>query len=168
MRNARTLVIPLTLAAFVLGSMGGAGSAFAAERRVIFHEVDSGYAGDAPNEVGAAQDAPVLEPGLYGTTLVSQSEIETVYQGPSLTTNRDADVYKITVLPGVRATFTVTPHNGQDMFIRMYNADGREVADHHYNAGNRRAAGFAETVIYLKGLHLSREEDGEDTIYMLV
>ncbi|MBI4449912.1 hypothetical protein HY634_02545 [Candidatus Uhrbacteria bacterium] len=168
MGNARTFIIPLTLTALVLGSMGGAGGASAAERRVVFNEVDSGYAGDAPNEVGSAQDAPVLEPGLYGTTLVSQSETETVYQGPSLASQRDADVYKITVLPGVRATFTVTPHNGQDMFIRMYNADGREVADHHYNAGNRRAAGFAETVTYLKGLHLSREEDGEVTVYVLV
>jgi hypothetical protein len=135
---------------------------------VVINEVDAVYPGDAPDTVGDAQSAPVMEPGEYGTTLVSQNDREVVYQGPLFVNTRDADVYKITVLPGVLATFTVTPHNGQDIFVRMYNADGREVADHHYNAGNRRAAGFAETVQYLRGVHLSREEDGEATVYILV
>lgn len=135
---------------------------------VVINEVDAVYAGDAPGTVGDAQSAPVFEPGDYGTTLVSQNEREVVYQGPMFADARDVDVYKITVLPGVMARFKVTPHNGQNIFVRMYNSDGREVADHDYDAGNRRAAGFAEEVIFLKGLNLSHAEDGEITLYALV
>ncbi|MDO8499312.1 MAG: hypothetical protein Q7S66_01480 [bacterium] len=121
-----------------------------------FVQQDPGYDADAPNTVDIAQDATVLAPGVYGTTLS-----ENVYYGPALGgTGQDSDYYKLTIQRGVMARFKVTPQNGQDMWMALYDSDGKAVgytyhvetnSDYprtwNYEA-NFAAAGFPEKLDY--------------------
>lgn len=145
------------------------GAVFAAPAGTII-EKDPGSLADAPDSPNLSQDAPVLQPGRYGTTQVGAT-----YESPLFSKKGDKDTYKLSVYPGVQFKFKVTPHNGQDIELQLLNSSGQTIPPLHFwldpdylIAWNKGAAGFAEELVYIKGLNLSHAEDGPETLYMQV
>lgn len=133
-------------------------------------EKDPGSTADAPDSANFSQDAFVLQPGRYGTTQVGAT-----YESPLFSKKGDKDTYKLSVYPGVQFKFKVTPHNGQDIALQLLNSNGQTIpppffwmdAD-YLTEWDKGAAGFAEELIYIKGLNLSHTEDGLETLYLQV
>lgn len=131
-------------------------------------EKDPGSAADAPDSPNLSQDAPVLQPGRYGTVLVDGT-----YQSPLFDRKGDKDIYKLSVFPGVQFKLKVTPHNGQDIQLRLLNSAGQPINPPYFwmdpdylTPWDRAGEGFAEELVYIKGVNVSHTEDGAETFYL--
>lgn len=145
------------------------------KKKIIFNEVEPGYAGDAANTVSAAQNAPVLDPGIYTTRLISETDTEKVFEGPTMrlvgTYDSGKDIYKLTVYPGVLVTFKVIPHNNQNIALRLFDKDGNTVHGIYsptaiYKILDEAGLGFPETLQFIQGADVSYKEDGLITLYV--
>lgn len=133
-------------------------------------EKDPGPVADAPGSPNLSSDAPVLQPGLYGT-----SQTGDAYESPLFNKKGDKDTYKLSVYPGVQFKFKVTPHNGQDIALQLLNANGQTIPApfHWMNADylaewDKKPAGSAEELTYIKSLELSPQEDAVESLYIQV